>query len=70
MVELDPLDQDDNKLLYDLLEKHVAYTGSTVAKFILSDFENQLHHFIKVFPSDYKKVLQATRNSYPVTRNS
>ncbi|MGL6068667.1 MAG: glutamate synthase-related protein, partial [Sediminibacterium sp.] len=44
MVELDPLDQDDNKLLYDLLEKHVAYTGSTVAKFILSDFENQLHH--------------------------
>ncbi|MFZ8466565.1 hypothetical protein ACO1MK_14770, partial [Staphylococcus aureus] len=37
MVELDPLDQDDNKLLYDLLEKHVAYTGSTVAKFILSD---------------------------------
>ena len=58
MVELDPLDQEDATTLFALIEKHATYTGSTVAKFILSDFENQLHHFVKVFPSDYKKVLQ------------
>ncbi len=34
------------------------YTGSTVAKFILEDFENQLKNFVKVFPKDYKKALQ------------
>ena len=33
------------------------YTGSTVAKFVLDDFENQLKNFVKVFPKDFKKVL-------------
>lgn len=63
MVELDPLHQDDTKLLYELIEKHAKHTGSTVAKFILADFENQLHHFVKVFPSDYKKVLQKNKQT-------
>jgi len=57
MVDLDPLDQDDISLLNDMITKHYAYTGSTVARFVLDDFENQLQHFIKVFPKDYKKVL-------------
>ena len=42
-----------------MISKHYAYTGSTVAKFILDDFENQLKNFVKVFPKDYKKALQA-----------
>jgi glutamate synthase (NADPH) large chain len=70
MVELDPLDEADQKQLYRLIEQHANYTKSSVAQFILQDFDNQLKHFVKVFPSDYKKVLLATRNSYPVTRNS
>ena len=57
MVDLDPLDKDDIKFLNDFIAKHYAYTGSTVAKFVLDDFENQLKNFIKVFPKDYKKVL-------------
>jgi glutamate synthase (NADPH/NADH) large chain len=40
-----------------MLQKHLEYTGSTVAKFILGDLDNQLPHFVKVFPKDYKKVL-------------
>ena len=70
MVELDPLDQDDTKLLYELIEKHAKHTGSTVAKFILADFENQLHHFVKVFPSDYKKVLQKNKQTSPALGSS
>jgi glutamate synthase (NADPH/NADH) large chain len=58
MVELDPIDQDDALWLNDMISKHYQYTGSTVAKFVLDDFENQLRNFIKVFPTDYKKVLQ------------
>jgi glutamate synthase (NADPH/NADH) large chain len=57
MVDLDPLDSEDQQLLNDMISKHYAYTGSTVAKFVLDDFENQLKNFIKVFPKDYKKVL-------------
>jgi glutamate synthase (NADPH/NADH) large chain len=57
MVDLDPLDQEDAAQLNDMITKHYAYTDSTVAKFVLDDFENQLRNFIKVFPKDYKKVL-------------
>lgn len=58
MVELDPLEINDISFLHEMISKHYAYTGSTVAKFILDDFENQTKNFIKVFPSDYKKVLK------------
>jgi glutamate synthase (NADPH) large chain len=57
MVDLDPLDAEDTQLLNSMIAKHYAYTGSTVAKFVLDDFDNQLKNFIKVFPKDYKKVL-------------
>jgi glutamate synthase (NADPH/NADH) large chain len=57
MVDLDPVEEYDEKFLSEMLKKHFKYTGSTVAKFILNDFENQLRNFVKVFPKDYKKVL-------------
>jgi glutamate synthase (NADPH/NADH) large chain len=58
MVDLDPVTNGDSAELKDMIENHFAYTGSTVAKFILDDFENQLKNFIKVFPRDYKKALK------------
>lgn len=57
MVDLDPLGQEDAQLLQDMITRHFAYTASTVAKFVLNDFENQLKNFVKVFPRDYKKAL-------------
>jgi glutamate synthase (NADPH/NADH) large chain len=58
MVDLDPVDADDTAELKAMIEAHHRYTGSTVAGFVLNDFENQLKNFVKVFPIDYKKVLQ------------
>ena len=58
MVDLDPLDDLDAQQLHALLTEHVANTGSTVAKFILGDFDHQLSNFVKVFPRDYKQVLK------------
>ncbi|MBS1495818.1 MAG: glutamate synthase large subunit [Bacteroidetes bacterium] len=58
MVDLDPINNEDAKELFSMLQKHQQYTNSSVAKFVLDDFENQLLHFVKVFPKDYKKVLQ------------
>ena len=57
MVDLDPVADQDINLLKQLIQNHYNYTESAVAKFILADFDNQLKHFIKVFPRDYKKVL-------------
>lgn len=56
MVDLDPIEQEDVQVLHDLVTKHYAYTGSSVARFLLDDFDNQLKNFIKVYPKDYKKV--------------
>jgi glutamate synthase (NADPH/NADH) large chain len=67
MVDLDPLDCDDSNALHQLIQKHFEYTGSTVAQFILKDFDNQLKNFIKVFPKDFKKALQ--QKKVPVAVN-
>jgi glutamate synthase (NADPH) large chain len=58
MVDLDECDLNDKNELFTMIQKHFEYTGSTVAKFILDDLGNQLKHFVKVFPADYKKALQ------------
>ena len=57
MVDLDRWTMKDALEIKDMIPRHYAYTGSTVAKFVLDDFENQLQNFVKVFPKDYKKVL-------------
>ncbi|MDQ6762267.1 MAG: glutamate synthase subunit alpha, partial [Bacteroidota bacterium] len=68
MVDLDEIGQDDEKMLYDMINKHFEYTNSTVAKFVLNDFENQLKNFVKVFPKDYKRVLMEKRQKVEVNK--
>ena len=62
MVDLDPLEDDDINVLKNLLTEHHETTGSSVAKFVLNDIENQRQHFIKVYPRDYKKVMQMKKS--------
>jgi glutamate synthase domain-containing protein 3 len=60
MVGLEPLDQDEDiEIVKDLLNRHVKYTGSTVAKKMLSNWHAMQPKFIKVMPNDYKRVLSA-----------
>lgn len=66
MIELDPVLNGEAQELRDLISKHYDYTKSTVARFVLDDFENQLKNFVKVFPRDYKKALQ--KAGVPVKR--
>jgi glutamate synthase (NADPH/NADH) large chain len=69
MVDLDPVDEISAQELRSMISQHLEHTGSSVAKFILGDFENQLRHFIKVFPKDYKKALLAKGIKAGVTTN-
>ncbi|WP_316748203.1 glutamate synthase large subunit [Pedobacter gandavensis] len=57
MVDLDPLDEQDELRINVLLKKHIQLTDSSLAKFILSDWATQSAHFIKVFPKEYKAVM-------------
>ncbi len=47
----------DQAELKQLLSRHVEYTGSPRAKWILQHFDQLLPRFIKVFPMEYKRVL-------------
>ncbi len=58
MVDLDPVGEEDTAELKEMIHEHYLNTGSSVAKFVVDDFENQVQHFVKVFPKDYKKVIQ------------
>ena len=61
-VDLEPLVNDEDvQLLYDLIGKHVAYTGSPRGKWILENWEQSVPRFIKVFPHEYKRVLGVPR---------
>jgi len=59
MVALEELiAADDIAEVRGLIRKHQQYTGSTVAQTVLDDWNNVRAQFIKVMPTDYKRVLQ------------
>ena len=45
-------------LLHSLVQQHFRWTGSPMAARILSSWEESVHHFVKVFPTDYRAVLR------------
>ncbi|WP_020504845.1 glutamate synthase large subunit [Lamprocystis purpurea] len=49
----------DAQRLKGLIERHLHYTNSDVARRILDDWEATLPRFIKVMPVDYKQALEA-----------
>ncbi len=56
--ELEPVvDDADKEELKRLISNHEAYTGSTVARELLDNWESSLGQFVKVMPTDYKRVL-------------
>ncbi len=54
-------DPEDAKTLRAMLEDHQKYTGSMKAKQVLEHLEEELSHFVKVIPKDYKKVVMVMR---------
>ena len=62
MVSLEPVvDAEDEDTLRGLIEEHLRYTGSGPAGRILSDWKAYLSKFVKVFPVDYRRVLEQRR---------
>ena len=51
------LDHADEEILRTLVEKHLKYTDSNIAKKIIEHWEQELVNFIKVMPNEYKRAL-------------
>jgi len=65
MVGTDSLqDPGEIALLKGLIEKHLAYTGSSRAKAILDDWANRVTQFVKVIPRDYQRMLSCIQRAH------
>jgi glutamate synthase (ferredoxin) len=58
MADLDQMENEDIETLREMLRKHQLYTQSTVAAELLEKWDAMLPKFVKVFPKDYKRVLE------------
>jgi glutamate synthase domain-containing protein 3 len=61
MVLLEGLDHEDDRYVFELLERHRTVTGSTLADRLLGHWDATLARLVRVMPIDYKKALEAQR---------
>ena len=61
MVDIDPLEVEDEEFLKETIRRHAELTVSTVATAILDDWHVEVRKFQKVMPTDFKRVLEAAR---------
>ncbi len=65
-VDLEPvIEPADIELVRDLIQRHLALTGSRRARKILDTWSESLPRFIKVFPHEFKRVSGVARASQP-----
>ncbi|MEU7612153.1 glutamate synthase large subunit [Micromonospora sp. NPDC049204] len=58
MVDLAPLGEQEQSLLHELVQRHVAETGSAVAEELLKRWPEAVAEFTAVVPRDYRRVLE------------
>jgi glutamate synthase domain-containing protein 2/glutamate synthase domain-containing protein 1/glutamate synthase domain-containing protein 3 len=46
-----------------MVEKHLAYTGSSRARQVLDAWEGMVPRFVKIMPKDYKRVLESLQRA-------
>jgi len=54
-----PVEEEDAKMLHELISEHVALTGSENAKDLLADWQKTVSRLTKIFPKEYKKALES-----------
>jgi len=57
MIDLDPMDDEAQKELFNFVTNHAKNTGSSIAQKILDNWNEELKNFVKVMPKDFKRVL-------------
>ncbi|XP_071818623.1 uncharacterized protein [Apostichopus japonicus] len=63
MVTLEPVVKDiDVSFLQEHLKEFISYTGSEVAQAILTNWQDHVKYFVKVFPNEYRRALRTLRD--------
>ncbi len=62
MVDLETLDDEDGRFLYEMVSRHERETKSYIATTILADWQKYLSLFTKVMPREYRAVLNKINN--------
>jgi glutamate synthase (NADPH/NADH) large chain len=67
MADLQPLvpNSEDAAEAKSLIEKHFNWTGSTVAKEVLDDWDDAVNEFKKIMPRDYARILRERAEAQP-----
>ncbi|AFZ35796.1 Glutamate synthase (ferredoxin) [Stanieria cyanosphaera PCC 7437] len=63
MADIEPLDEEDREIVYQMIEKHEDYTKSQKAAKVLANWQEFAPKFVKVMPRDYKRVLLAIKQA-------
>jgi glutamate synthase domain-containing protein 3 len=58
MVEIEKLHKRDKEAVEKLIKDHFKYTKSPVAKIVIDNFDGEIRRFVKVMPTEYKRVLE------------
>ena len=64
LVDLEPVvEPEDIEELRAMVQKHHKYTGSANAARVLDDWDALLTKFVKVYPKDYRRVIEADKQA-------
>jgi glutamate synthase domain-containing protein 3 len=59
LVGLEEIETEDEKeTVFGFIKEHVEMTGSPVGQRMLENWDEECKHFVKVYPHDYKRVLE------------
>jgi glutamate synthase (NADPH/NADH) large chain len=69
LVDVTDMTRFDEERLYQLIENHLHYTGSTRARALLDDWANCRPKFVKVMPVEYRRALEEMARQQVVERD-
>ena len=58
LVEIEVIEDSDIKVVKDLITKHIKYTGSPKASYILENWEKESKKIYRIIPRIYKQILK------------
>ncbi len=64
MADIENIDAEDEETLRNMLANHLKFTQSPVAGKILHEFRREKKAFVKVMPTEYKRIMKAKMDEY------
>ena len=62
IVEIEALEEEDERSVLDLMRDHSLFTGSNIAAYLLEQWEDERHNFVRVISLPYRQVLELQRS--------